>query len=96
MATPNQMRSELDNLQREVTETTDVMAAAEKIIAGFGQMLRDTKGDPAAVRALADQLDKQQQSLAQAIVANTPAEEGSGSGSSSGGGSTGTEGSAAG
>lgn len=65
------MALDLTRLESEVTEITDASDAAVALIAGLAQMVRDTKGDPAAVTSLADRLDAAGQRLAAAVVAGT-------------------------
>lgn len=55
----------------EAGKTVD--ESATTLLGQLAQLVRDTAGDPAAVNALADQLEAQQASLAAAVVANTPA-----------------------
>lgn len=67
------MPMDLTRLQDAVTRDNTVNQSAITLLANLAQLVRDTAGDPAAVNALADQLDAQQQALADAVVANTPA-----------------------
>lgn len=63
----------LEELQAEVSENTDVTGSAVSLINGLAQQLRDAiaANDPAALQALADQLDANSNALAAAIGANT-------------------------
>ena len=63
---------ELARLTTEVAETKTVVDSAITLLGGLAQQIRDLKGQPAALAALADKLDAQQAALAAAIVANTP------------------------
>ncbi len=67
------MAVDLSALQAEVEQQTAVVQSAITLINGLAQQLRDAAGDPAAVQALADQLDASTQALADAVAANTPA-----------------------
>lgn len=64
----------LDDLTKEVEETTSVVESAIKLIGDMAQRIRDAGTDPAKLNALAASLDANQQKLAEAIAANTPAE----------------------
>jgi len=67
------MAGELAEVQREVTETGTVMESATVLLGQLSTLIRDNATDPTALRKLATDLDAQQQALASAIVANTPA-----------------------
>ena len=67
-----QMSAELDRLTASVTAIKDVADSAVALIAGLAQQIRDLANSPAALTALADQLDADKQELADAITANTP------------------------
>jgi hypothetical protein len=67
------MSLELDNLTREVSETNDVIQSAIVLIQGLKAALDAAGTDPVALAALSASLDSQQQALAAAIAANTPA-----------------------
>lgn len=60
-------------VQTEITENGDAIASAVALLGNLSQQIRDAGNDPAAIQALADQLDANTQALAQAVVANTPA-----------------------
>jgi predicted nucleic acid-binding Zn-ribbon protein len=64
----------LDNLTREVAETRSVIDSAITLIQGLRGKLADAGTDPAKLDALAKELDESQAKLAEALVANTPAE----------------------
>lgn len=68
----NQMGQELDTLTTEVSETKGVLQSAKVLIEGFAQALKDAiaKNDPAALKALADDLNTNTNDLATAIAAN--------------------------
>jgi hypothetical protein len=67
------MSDELATLTQEVTETGDAIQSAITLINGLAEQIRDNATDPVALRALAAELDTQSDSLAAAVVANTPA-----------------------
>lgn len=70
----------MDRLRAEITEMRDAAASAATLISSLSAQLRDAlakandDGDDAALTEFADSLDQQQQTLAAAIVANTPAD----------------------
>jgi hypothetical protein len=67
--------ADLSTLQTEVSANSDAVQSAVTLISGLAQQLKDAlaANDPAAIQALADQLDANTQSLAAAVTANTPA-----------------------
>jgi uncharacterized protein YoxC len=65
------MAGELARLQTEVTEMSGVVDSAIVLINGLAQQIRDLATDPAALAALADELDAKANALAAAISANT-------------------------
>lgn len=70
----NQMGQELDTLTTEVEETKTVIDSAIVLIKGLKTKLDEAGTDPAKLQALSDSLDSKQKELADAVVANTPAE----------------------
>lgn len=66
------MAGELQRLQTEVTEMSGVVDSAIGLINGLAQQIRDLANDPAALTAMADELDAKAAALADAVVANTP------------------------
>ena len=74
------LMANLDRLTSEVTEISDAADAAVVLLGELSQLLRDNAADPAAITALADQLDAKGTALAAAVVANTPADPSSGNG----------------
>ncbi len=66
------MSAELDRLTTEVTESRTAVDSVLALVAGLAQQIRDNATDPAALTALADQLDQQQADIAAAVTANTP------------------------
>jgi uncharacterized coiled-coil protein SlyX len=67
-----EMSEALDRLTAEVAETHDAVDSAVALIAGLAQQIRDLSTDPAALNALADELDAQQAEIAAAVSENTP------------------------
>ena len=65
------MSQELDNLTQKVQESTTVEESAIALLNDLGQRIRDLADDPAALNALADQLDQEKTKLADAVAANT-------------------------
>ncbi len=70
-----EMTPELARLKDEVAETKQITASAVTLLVGLSSQIRDLKDDPAALAALADDLDASNAELAAAIAANTPAAE---------------------
>lgn len=68
------MAGELARLQTEVAEMVGAVDSAIALIGGLAQQIRDlvAAGDPAALTALADELDMKANALAAAVVENTP------------------------
>lgn len=66
-------RVDLGKVTAAVERDRTVNESAVTLLTNLSSMLRDAAGDADAVNALADQLDAQQQALADAVVANTPA-----------------------
>jgi chromosome segregation ATPase len=66
------LMADLSALEREVQENSDAVASATSLMEGLSEQLRQAAGDPAAIQALADELDANTQALAEAVVANTP------------------------
>lgn len=72
------MTPELEAAVREAQETGDAVDSAVILLDKLGQQIRDNADNPTALRALANDLDNAQTRLAQAIVANTPADPNAG------------------
>lgn len=68
------MSAELDRLKASVTAITEVATSAEALLGRLSQIIRDNATNPAALTALADELDADKAGIAQAITDNTPAE----------------------
>jgi predicted nucleic acid-binding Zn-ribbon protein len=69
------MATDLTRLTTEVTENSSAIDSAVTLIEGLAEQIRQLATDPAALNALADQLDASSNRLAAAVQANTPAEE---------------------
>jgi TolA-binding protein len=67
------MKETIDRVRAEVTEARTVADSAKALVTQLAQQIRDNIGDPAALNALADQLDATNADLAAAVQANTPA-----------------------
>jgi hypothetical protein len=64
---------ELDDLQLEVQQVTEVEQSAITLIQGLSDQIKAAGTNPAALKALTDQLDASKTQLASAVAANTPA-----------------------
>jgi hypothetical protein len=64
---------ELDELTKQVAANRDVTQSAITLIAGIKARLDEAGTDPAKLQALRDDLAAQDQALAEAVAANTPA-----------------------
>jgi hypothetical protein len=69
------MAGELDALKASVSRNNDVVQSAITLIQGIKAALDAAiaAGDPAALKALSDSLGSQDDALAAAVTANTPA-----------------------
>src|SRR5215472_8538113 len=65
--------ADLTTITASVQNITDVAQSCVAMLNQLGQAVRDAGTDPVALQQLADQLDTQAQSMADAVVANTPA-----------------------
>lgn len=68
----NEMSIQLDNLTAEVTETRTIIDSAILLIQGLAARLEEIADDPAAIQALADELNVKSEALAAAIAAVPP------------------------
>jgi uncharacterized protein (DUF3084 family) len=68
------MSQALDRIREEVTEAKTVATSAVQLLTSLAEQIRDLKDDPAALEALADELDQSNADLAAAVAANTTAE----------------------
>jgi len=71
------MANELDDLKAAVAKDTEVDTSAITLLNGLKAALDAAiaSGNPADLKALSDQLGTNAKSLADAVVANTPAED---------------------
>lgn len=83
------MSKEMDDLTAMVARTLEVEQSAQVLIEGLSAQLKANKDDPAAIEALAGQLDAQAANLAAAVTQNTPAAD---TGGTAPGGATNTTG----
>jgi chromosome segregation ATPase len=67
------MSAQLDALKAKVARNTTVAESAVTLIKGLAQQIRDNADDPAALAALADELDATDTNLGNAVTENTPA-----------------------
>jgi hypothetical protein len=70
-----QIMTALERVTQEVEETKTAVESITTLLGKLAQMIRDSVGNAAALNKLADDLDAQQVKIADAVVANTPAEE---------------------
>lgn len=68
------MSAQLDRLTAEVSETRAAAASIITLVHGLAEQIRELKEDPAALEALANELDAAQSEIAAAVTANTPTE----------------------
>lgn len=68
------MSAALDRITQEVTESRQATQAILALVSGLADQIRENATDPAALEALADELDAQQAEIAAAVTANTPTE----------------------
>ena len=73
------MTAAVAKMTTAVERDKSVNDGAITLLGQLSTALRNNASDPTAINALADQLDASQQALADAIVANTPAEAAVGS-----------------
>ncbi len=73
LAKETDMAGELDALKAQVSQNTTVIGSAIALIQGLKAKLDAAGTDPAALAALSAELGAQDQALADAITANTPA-----------------------
>jgi hypothetical protein len=66
------MSQATDNLSAAVQRETNVVSSVTTLISGLAAQIKQTSTDP-QVQALADQINADSDTLAQAVTANTPA-----------------------
>lgn len=79
------LSAEVDRIRASVTQLTSVTQGAVTLLGQLAQRVRDLSGDPAALTALADEIDARKQGLASAVTTNTPAQGGGGTPAPGGG-----------
>jgi hypothetical protein len=67
-----EMSAALDHLTTEVAQVKTLAQSAVTLITGLAQQIRDGASDPAAMEALATDLETSLKPLSDALVANTP------------------------
>jgi hypothetical protein len=72
------MSAEVDRIRASVTQLTSVTQGAVTLLGQLAQRVRDLQSDPAALAALANEIDQRKAELAGAVQANTPAAGGGG------------------
>lgn len=85
------MADTLAALTAQVQANNDLLGSAVALIQGLAKQIQDNKNNPAALQALVDSLKSKDAELAQAIAANTPADDTTG-GDTGGTGDTGATG----
>jgi hypothetical protein len=66
------MSQATDNLTAAVQRETNVVSSVTTLISGLAAQIKETSTDP-QVQQLADQINANSETLAQAVTANTPA-----------------------
>jgi hypothetical protein len=67
------MSAEVDRIKSSVQQLTDVNHSAITLLGDLASRVRALQADPAALTALADEIDQRKAELAQAVLTNTPA-----------------------
>lgn len=70
----NMEQATLDTVQQKVNDIETVEGSAISLLEQLSGMIIAAKNDPAKIQAIADQLDAQKAALANAVIANTPAQ----------------------
>jgi TolA-binding protein len=70
-----QMSQQFDHLRQEVAEMSGTVQSAVTLIRSLSSQIRDLKDDPAALEALAQELDASAGDLGAAVAENSPAGE---------------------
>lgn len=65
--------ADLSAITAEIAQNTDVVVSAITLLSNLSTQIRELSTDPAALQALADQIDANNSALAEAVAANTPA-----------------------
>jgi phage host-nuclease inhibitor protein Gam len=72
------MSKEFDDLQAQVERNTEVDNSVVTLVNGLAAQIEALKNDPRKLQAFADQLRANNDNLASAVAANTPADTGTG------------------
>jgi hypothetical protein len=67
------MSAEVDRIKNSVSQLTTVSQSAIALLGDLAARVRALQADPAALTALADEIDHRKAELAQAVLSNTPA-----------------------
>ena len=67
----DEMAADITSLQQSVNDTVGVEESAIALLGSLSQQIADLKNDPAALQALADQLNSEKSKLADAVAANS-------------------------
>jgi chromosome segregation ATPase len=67
------MSAEIDRIKNSVAQLTSVNQSAVALLGDLAARVRALQTDPAALTALADEIDRRKAELAQAVLSNTPA-----------------------
>lgn len=73
LLTGDTMSIELDNLEKQVRQNSDLETSAVTLIQGLADQIKAARDDPAKLDALTTELKTKADALAAAITANTPA-----------------------
>lgn len=68
------MALDMSALETEVSQNSDAVDSATTLLTRLAEEIRAAAGDPAKVAELASRLDAASTRLAEAVVANTPAD----------------------
>lgn len=68
----NIMSAEMDRLKASVAALTSAEKSLVALVKQLAQMIRDNATDPAALAALADEIDADSSEIAAAVTENTP------------------------
>jgi uncharacterized phage infection (PIP) family protein YhgE len=69
----DEMSAELDRLAAVVQQNADAEQSAAALLGQLSELIRQNVTDPGALTKMADDLDAQRQTLAAAVLSNTPA-----------------------
>lgn len=66
------MSAEMDRIKASVAALTTAEKSLVKLVKDLAQLIRDNATDPAALTAIADEMDADSKEIADAVVENTP------------------------